>query len=562
MTHSRSSCCLILTMLAVSARVAFAAQQATPSDLVPSPWFGRANRNRRRRARRADPRQRAGARSGRRDAAHARHRLRPAQRQHARADARLQDGRGARLALRHPARRRPGAAAADADCPTSGSCWSAPKPSGLSWPTWRSQPRRRQRADRRACSTTGARATAAPDAKVTLTGHSGGGSFMFGVIEAGDEIPATIDRIAFLDANYNFDAAKHARQAHPLAQRRRVAAADRHRLRRSRDHARRQEGRRPRPAARSARRSAWSTLSATSSRSTELETAAVHRVRRPRRPHPVLRASQSAEQDSAHGAGRRHERPRPRPNARHAAGRQVGQVRRPAGVREMDSAGADADDSRPRPRRGEVRRGAPRSEQSSPLNSRRVPPTPPPAAPSPSRSPRSISTPAKPPSSPKSPAAISPSSCATSSQVPIAATLPDGTQLAGTIEVMPDYLAVGSDDDFVRMPMTPQTAQQIADLFGCMLPTRKMVDAIDAAAEVRLAPAAAHRRPRIGRRVRARQSRRSKRSAPASRSASSSPAPRRTSSSRRASSSGPTAWPSTAGGNSTASRSSRSPSST
>ena len=31
---------------------------------------------------------------------------------------------------------------------------------------------------------------------MTLTGHSGGGSFMFGVIEAGDEIPDYVDRIA------------------------------------------------------------------------------------------------------------------------------------------------------------------------------------------------------------------------------------------------------------------------------------------------------------------------------------------------------------------------------
>jgi hypothetical protein len=53
---------------------------------------------------------------------------------------------------------------------------------------------------------------------------------------------------------------------------------------------------------------------------------------------------------------------------------------------------------------------------------------------------------------------------------------------------MPDYLAIGSDADFVRMPMTPQTAQQIADRFGCVLPTRKMVDAIDAQAELKLAP--------------------------------------------------------------------------
>jgi hypothetical protein len=56
------------------------------------------------------------------------------------------------------------------------------------------------------------------------------------------------------------------------------------------------------------------------------------------------------------------------------------------------------------------------------------------------------------------------------------------------LDVLPDYLAVGSDVDFVRIPMTPQTAQRIADRFGCILPTRKMVDAIDAQAELHLAP--------------------------------------------------------------------------
>jgi hypothetical protein len=68
-------------------------------------------------------------------------------------------------------------------------------------------------------------------------------------------------------------------------------------------------------------------------------------------------------------------------------------------------------------------------------------------------------------------------------QVPITA-----GDVRGTIEVAPDYMAIGSDDDFVRIPMTPQTAQRLADLFGCVLPTRKVVDAIDAVAEVRLAP--------------------------------------------------------------------------
>ena len=40
---------------------------------------------------------------------------------------------------------------------------------------------------------------------VTLTGHSGGGSFMFGFVEGQDSLPDWLDRIAFLDANYNFD---------------------------------------------------------------------------------------------------------------------------------------------------------------------------------------------------------------------------------------------------------------------------------------------------------------------------------------------------------------------
>jgi len=44
---------------------------------------------------------------------------------------------------------------------------------------------------------------------VTLTGHSGGGSFMFGFIEGQNEIPDWLNRIAFLDANYNFDSAQH-----------------------------------------------------------------------------------------------------------------------------------------------------------------------------------------------------------------------------------------------------------------------------------------------------------------------------------------------------------------
>lgn len=44
--------------------------------------------------------------------------------------------------------------------------------------------------------------------------------------------------------------------------------------------------------------------------------------------------------------------------------------------------------------------------------------------------------------------------------------------------VSPDYLAIGTDEDWARIPLTPMAAQKIADSFHCFLPTRKMVDLI------------------------------------------------------------------------------------
>jgi hypothetical protein len=57
-----------------------------------------------------------------------------------------------------------------------------------------------------------------------------------------------------------------------------------------------------------------------------------------------------------------------------------------------------------------------------------------------------------------------------------------------TFYVTPDYLAVGSDADFFRMPMTPILAQWLADYFSCSLPTRKMVDETWSAAAFHLNP--------------------------------------------------------------------------
>ena len=64
----------------------------------------------------------------------------------------------------------------------------------------------------------------------------------------------------------------------------------------------------------------------------------------------------------------------------------------------------------------------------------------------------------------------------------------DGITNVATFFVTPDYLAIGSNTNYFLAPIAPNTAQRIADKLGCTLPTRKMVDAIYAAAEVKLAP--------------------------------------------------------------------------
>ena len=47
-----------------------------------------------------------------------------------------------------------------------------------------------------------------------------------------------------------------------------------------------------------------------------------------------------------------------------------------------------------------------------------------------------------------------------------------------TYRVLPDYLAIGSDADFVRMPCAAFTAQKLADFYAASLPTTVMVDQI------------------------------------------------------------------------------------
>jgi hypothetical protein len=54
--------------------------------------------------------------------------------------------------------------------------------------------------------------------------------------------------------------------------------------------------------------------------------------------------------------------------------------------------------------------------------------------------------------------------------------------------VSPDYFLVGSNDDWVRVPITPMVAQTMMDEIDCILPTRKMVDQIYTASKVKLSP--------------------------------------------------------------------------
>jgi hypothetical protein len=70
--------------------------------------------------------------------------------------------------------------------------------------------------------------------------------------------------------------------------------------------------------------------------------------------------------------------------------------------------------------------------------------------------------------------------------VPVSVTAGDHT---ATYFVTPDYLAVGSDDDYFRTPLSPAAAQAIASELDCLLPTTKMVDGIYASAKIKLNPA-------------------------------------------------------------------------
>lgn len=64
----------------------------------------------------------------------------------------------------------------------------------------------------------------------------------------------------------------------------------------------------------------------------------------------------------------------------------------------------------------------------------------------------------------------------------------DGAIVHASYWVMPDYLMVGNDQDFLRVPMTPMTAQFIADRLGFFLSNPKITDDVYRSAAVKLEP--------------------------------------------------------------------------
>lgn len=64
----------------------------------------------------------------------------------------------------------------------------------------------------------------------------------------------------------------------------------------------------------------------------------------------------------------------------------------------------------------------------------------------------------------------------------------DGKYFSVVIWVTPDYLAIGSDKDFLRIPLTLPSATAVASDLGCVLPTRKIVNEIYKQSEIHLTP--------------------------------------------------------------------------
>jgi hypothetical protein len=348
---------------------------------------------------------------------------------------------------------------------------------GLSWPTWRNSRNEGSALIGRFLDDWRTRFGGA-DAKATLTAHSGGGSFIFGVIEAFDEIPPYIDRIAFLDANYAFDREKHAAKLIRWlkgddSRRLIVLAYDDRNIELNGKRVVGPDGGTFRATQRmvEAFKTDFNINESLTPPFTEYS-GLDGRVRffvHANSQNKILHTALVGDMNGLLQAQ----------TLGTSAEGKWGKFGGPRAYEEW----IQAEPSSPPPPSGEgLGKGVGERKNFNP----NIPPRPPKAVSGKAFMQRIADATRQ-----QREAAILreitsgniPDFLRQFKSVPISA-----GELHGTIEVLPDYLAVGSDEDFVRIPMTPQTAQRIADQFGCVLPTRKIVDAVDAAAEVRLAP--------------------------------------------------------------------------
>lgn len=337
-----------------------------------------------------------------------------------------------------------------------------------SWPAWR-QARGYDRANQRIVeivSQIRAAIGAVPDLHVTLAGHSGGGSFMFGFIEGGDTIPSWIERIAFLDANYNFEPGHgeklvkwlRADSGHTLVV---LAYDDRNIMLDGKKVVSDSSG-------------TW---------------------RASERMMSYMRQPFQFRMDTL-GEFRRYRAPQvevllhPNPENR---------ILHTTIIGEMNGYMHAMLVRRPQYDRGQKLLESSRAYGPWTEDSIALPPAAPPGIPA--RSSRSVSgtefiASVARLSREEREAAIKrellagnlPGFIRNLRTVNVTFTGADSVKHTASFQVMPDYLSIGSDDNFVRVPMSPYTAQAFCDAYGFVLPTRKMVNDIWAAADTHIDP--------------------------------------------------------------------------
>jgi hypothetical protein len=329
---------------------------------------------------------------------------------------------------------------------------------GLSWPAWRQARKDNAAIIARIVDTLRGWLPSKP--KVTLACHSGGGSFLFGFINSAEELPDWIDRIIFLDANYSYDdEQKHgdkllAWMKGDASRRLVVIAYDDREITLDGKKVVSETG---------------GTFRATGRMRTRLE--------------KDLKFTEQATGDfktatALDGQLVLHVHPNPQNKILHTV--MVGEMN---GLLEGLSLGTD--------RRGWGTLSAPRAYsefvQPGPGIPRR-----PAGAPGGRAVMESVAHASRDAREQVLVQAVLegnfPESLRTWTPVEVKWTDAAGKEHVAAYEVMPDYLSVGSDEDFVRIPISPQSSLTIADAFEAMLPTVKMVEDITKEAKVRLEP--------------------------------------------------------------------------